>query len=130
MQTREQRLASKKRYREKNQTKIKQYRKENQERFKKYNKEYYVQHYKSEADITLEQFNALYEKQHGRCRICGRHQNELRRRLCADHNHKTNKVRGLLCDKCNLVLGYANDNIIVLSEAIKYLNDHDNSTNT
>ena len=38
-----------------------------------------------------------------------------------DHNHKTGKVRGLLCSSCNLILGYCNDNRDILSRLIVYL---------
>jgi hypothetical protein len=40
-------------------------------------------------------------EQEGKCAICQRHQNELTRTLCVDHDHKTNKVRALLCITCN-----------------------------
>jgi len=43
--------------------------------------------------------------------------------LAIDHNHLTNKVRGLLCNKCNQGIGFFNDNVHLLSEAIKYLNE-------
>jgi len=36
----------------------------------------------------------------------------------------TNKVRELLCRHCNLLLGYAADNITILQEAIVYLRKH------
>lgn len=55
--------------------------------------------------ITIEQYNEMFEKQGGKCAICGRHQSEFRTRLCVDHCHKTNRVRELLCQPCNAVLG-------------------------
>jgi len=38
-----------------------------------------------------------------------------------DHNHKTGFIRGLLCDRCNLLIGEAHENTMVLVNAIKYL---------
>lgn len=40
---------------------------------------------------------------------------------CIDHDHKTNKVRGLLCSKCNLGIGMFEDNSENLKNAIEYL---------
>jgi ribosomal protein L24E len=42
-------------------------------------------------------------------------------RLCIDHDHFTNKYRGILCDNCNRVLGMVHDNPIILEEMITYL---------
>ena len=74
--------------------------------------------------ITLKEYTKLFNKQKGKCPICGKHQNELKQSLCIDHDHKTNNVRGLLCSKCNLILGNANENVQVLADAINYLNIH------
>ena len=57
----------------------------------------------------------------GKCFICGLDKD--RRNLCVDHCHTTGKVRGLLCDNCNVGLGRFKDNITLLEKAIKYLND-------
>jgi len=43
----------------------------------------------------------LFKQQKGRCAICGKHQNEFKRRLNLDHNHTTGQIRGLLCYYCN-----------------------------
>ncbi len=73
----------------------------------------------------------LFEIQKGRCAICGRgirlergkmEDRELRAHV--DHNHTTEKVRGLLCNSCNLLLGFAKENVNVLKAAIKYLKVH------
>jgi hypothetical protein len=47
--------------------------------------------------ITPEDFEEMAKAQKYRCRICGRREV----RLCVDHNHKTGRVRALLCDSCN-----------------------------
>lgn len=69
--------------------------------------------------ISLDEYNALFLKQGGVCKICGKYQQH--ENLAVDHNHKTGKVRGLLCSSCNKGLGYFKDNPIILKEAIKYL---------
>jgi len=53
-----------------------------------------------------------------RCEVCGSES-----RLCADHDHTTGKFRGTLCNKCNSVLGLANDSIDTLLKLIEYLRD-------
>jgi len=44
--------------------------------------------------------------------------------LVLDHDHRTKAVRGLLCSSCNSMLGFANDSIDTLYEAIAYLRKH------
>ena len=51
------------------------------------------------------------------CCICGEKQE-----LVIDHDHRTGKVRGLLCGSCNKGLGFFKDNKKYLNSAIKYLN--------
>lgn len=57
--------------------------------------------YKHLYGISLDDYNDMYSKQDGRCAICGRSYP----RLSVDHDHKSNKVRGLLCNSCNMTLG-------------------------
>ena len=66
----------------------------------------------------------MFNKQEGKCLICGHHQNEFKRRFDVDHNHITGKIRGLLCINCNLIIGNAYENINTLKEIIDYLNKH------
>lgn len=54
--------------------------------------------------ITLNKYNRILSDQDNRCAIC---QEELIK-SCLDHCHKTNKVRGILCQHCNSGLGYFN----------------------
>jgi len=61
------------------------------------------------------------------CMICGESASEHKERtgkfLAVDHSHVTGKVRGLLCDRCNLVLGKMEDNPDLLMKAVSYLTD-------
>ena|ERR1035437_7804060 len=75
-----------------------------------------------EYGIGTKEYNELVVKQEGKCLICGIHQNNLGKTLSVDHNHSTKEIRGLLCNSCNLGLGYFKDNLINLMRAIKYLN--------
>lgn len=72
-------------------------------------------------NITMEQYNKIFDKQHGRCAICNEHQSELKSALGVDHNHKNNIVRGLLCHRCNMAIGLLRESIELLNNAKKYL---------
>lgn len=54
--------------------------------------------------ITVSEWKALFEKQKNRCAICDRHSSEFKKSLAVDHDHKTGRVRGLLCFSCNRYL--------------------------
>ena len=71
--------------------------------------------------ITKIEYNKMFKAQKGCCAICGRHQSEFGKRLAVDHNHLTGKIRGLLCNSCNLILGHAKDSRGVLLRAMQYL---------
>ncbi len=75
----------------------------------------------SKYGLTPEDYNMMFERQKGKCLGCEKHQSEFSRRLVVDHDHKTGKIRGLLCTPCNLILGYAKDQTVVLESLIKYL---------
>lgn len=71
-------------------------------------------------NLTREEYDRLVIKQSYLCAIC---ESEPRgnTRLHVDHDHKTNQVRGLLCDDCNNGLGRFEDDIELLRKAIEYL---------
>ncbi len=114
-------ICSKKRVIEYN-LKNKQKRIENHKQWRKNNphkeREYYL---KRKYGITPKEYNEMYDKQYGKCAICGVHQSELERVFCVDHDHKTGEIRGLLCNDCNSVLGYCKDNQFILLKSIEYL---------
>jgi hypothetical protein len=85
--------------------------------------------------ITLEQYEKMCEEQCNLCAICGKPETRKSRskiilaRLSIDHCHKKSidgkvHIRGLLCARCNLMIGYADDEIEKLQSAIEYLKKH------
>lgn len=77
--------------------------------------------------LTQEQYDALLKAQGGCCVICPRSGSGDSRTkyLFVDHEHKTGKVRGLLCGPCNAALGAFGDSCERLKVAIAYLQAHD-----
>ena len=69
--------------------------------------------------LSKEQYDILFESQGHRCAICGTW--DGKEALAVDHCHKIGRIRGLLCRKCNLALGYTNDDTAILQKAIDYL---------
>lgn len=72
---------------------------------------------KKKYDLTPEDYSQMFENQQGKCQICNLSFNKL----SVDHNHLTSKVRGLLCNKCNVILGLAKDNVEILQAGVLYL---------
>jgi hypothetical protein len=70
--------------------------------------------------ISMEQYQVLLVKQGGKCGICKRPE-RLGQALSVDHDHKTGRVRGLLCRKCNRSLGGFDDDPVRLEAALRYL---------
>lgn len=69
--------------------------------------------------INLEDYKRMLKEQGGVCKICG-----IKEPTNVDHCHITEKVRGLLCGTCNVMLGMAKDNINILASGIRYLEDN------
>lgn len=71
--------------------------------------------------MTLESYEALLTAQDSKCAICNLDVKYHRRALNVDHCHETGRVRGLLCDDCNIALGKFKDDISSLLRAAEYL---------
>lgn len=56
--------------------------------------------------LTEEQYDQMLVQQNGVCKICERPSRGRCSRLAVDHDHKTGKIRGLLCMVCNTRLGF------------------------
>ena len=62
--------------------------------------------------ITLVEYDQMIADQGGGCKICM--EPPGKKRLAVDHDHKTGRVRGLLCLGCNTALGNVKDNPVLL----------------
>lgn len=88
-------------------------------------------------NLTLEQYENMFKYHNDKCAICNKPETRKPKNskkvynLCIDHCHKNEskgimKIRGLLCHKCNHMIGHANDDINILRRAISYLESHNN----
>jgi len=99
---------------------------------KKYNKRYFQEHREKMRNfhmlyrhgLSLEQIDQMLIKQNHKCQICGESLIETKRNI--DHDHKTNVIRGILCDFCNVGIGYFHDDPEILKKAIDYLHESQN----
>jgi hypothetical protein len=66
--------------------------------------------------MSVEDLDAMLLAQHGACAIC-----QTAPAVHVDHDHQTNKVRGLLCFRCNAALGQLGDDPLVVRRAARYL---------
>lgn len=78
---------------------------------------------KYKYNMSVEDFNNLYELQNGNCAICNTHLEKGTNDCSVDHDHNTGEVRGLLCNTCNRCLGMLDDSTKRLYSAIRYLKD-------
>lgn len=73
--------------------------------------------------ITVAEYDDMHDAQNGLCKVCGNPE-ELDRRLAVDHNHQTGKVRGLLCFKCNVILGHIEKTgLAMIAKVLDYLDE-------
>ena len=98
--------------------------KECRKQFKEPKEKRWKRHLKYKFNITADDYNKLFLDKEGKCKICSISQLELDKKLCVDHCHKTNIIRGLLCDSCNVSIGRFNDDVNLLKNAINYLEDN------
>jgi hypothetical protein len=71
--------------------------------------------------ISYQDLLMMKEEQDYKCAICGIHEENITKKLAVDHDHKTNQVRGYLCNNCNRGIGLLKDDVEVMKKAIEYL---------
>ena len=113
---------------------VQRWREANPERYKAYRRRYLAEHgeekrrrdreghLRRKYGVNQNMFEALVSAQLGNCVICGANEDL---NLHIDHDHRTNKVRGLLCGKCNKAIGLLNDDPELLMAAKLYLEQAD-----
>ena len=79
--------------------------------------------YKVLYGMTIADYDKKLAEQNGVCAICGGI-NVKGHKLAIDHNHATGAIRGLLCRRCNLGLGYFKDSNKNLERAFLYLKNY------
>ena len=67
--------------------------------------------------ITIEEYESMLADQDNKCCICKKTMDKP----VIDHDHKTLKIRGILCSNCNVAIGLLEDNKTNLFNAIAYL---------
>ena len=97
---------------------VRKYREKNPERER-------ARHLMREYGITLAEYNAMLVQQGSVCAICKQpetqERNGVKYSLAVDHCHKTGKVRGLLCFKCNSAIGSFEKRNVPISNIERYL---------
>lgn len=81
-------------------------------------------HLKRTYGLTIDDLLSLMEAQNNLCSICKTDLRELNpKNVHIDHCHKSEdmKIRGVLCNKCNMALGLLNDDVDLLKSCIDYL---------
>lgn len=82
---------------------------------------YYI---KSKYGISFIEYKNLLSISGYCCEICGTKEPENAKnkdKLCIDHCHNSNEIRGVLCRNCNSALGMFKENIEVIKQSLKYL---------
>lgn len=106
---------------EKARERSRKYYKRNPEEVKERNRKQCLKKY----GLSLKEYARIFRKQGGVCAICGEPEQQPKRKyLCVDHDHRTEKFRGLLCSECNLIVGIVEKNPLVLQKVTTYLSKH------
>lgn len=80
--------------------------------------------------LRRHEYDNLVSEQGNKCAICFQYETYINKQLDSpnplsiDHCHRTKKVRELLCQKCNAVLGMSRESIEILESAIDYIRRH------
>ena len=77
--------------------------------------------FKKFYNLTQDQYEEKVKLQNGLCAICHKKPKKI---LEVDHNHQTGSVRGLLCRKCNMALGFLHEDTEIITNLLQYIRDY------
>lgn len=80
---------------------------------------HYFERLKTRYGLDVDQVLAVLNLKQGKCDICGRCISESR--ICFDHCHEENVIRGLLCVSCNSGIGFLKESADIAEKAAAYL---------
>jgi hypothetical protein len=92
-------------------------------------KSYQTAWLKHRYKITPDQLIELLRAYNNQCAVCFQSEKYETRRLCIDHNHMTNQIRGILCNNCNRALGLLGDSIPNIKNLLSYMEKHSEKDN-
>lgn len=83
----------------------------------------YITNYirKLKFNISKEEYDLILKSQNNCCAICNKNRELFKRDFAIDHCHKSNKIRGLLCTRCNIGIGMLQEDLSIMDSAIKYI---------
>jgi hypothetical protein len=106
----------------------KQYRDKHRDKMRQYAKKYrdahrdVPQHLMRKYGITVEDKQAMWDRQDGKCAVCKEPMKHVfDRDCCVDHCHETKKVRGLIHWYCNILVGVLEAKPLTLQQVIAYV---------
>lgn len=76
---------------------------------------------KTKWGLTIAEYDAMLAAQGGGCAVCKTQTPGGMGRFPVDHDHVTGKIRGLLCNLCNVGLGHLKDSPTLLRQAADYI---------
>jgi hypothetical protein len=78
-------------------------------------------HFRCCFGIDTKDYDLMSAKQNNCCAICGKLQSDGNCPMCVDHNHQTNIIRGLLCQRCNIGVAFLEKQPEFLTKMTAYL---------
>lgn len=107
------------------------FRRDNEPGYREYVRNYArKRRFRIKFGITIEDYEKMLAAQGGGCAICHRTDKVIDGHLGTpkmfpvDHDHKTGRMRGILCDRCNRGIGLLQDSVELIKSALKYLQKH------
>lgn len=79
----------------------------------------YNKHLRYRYGISIQTFNELYNQQHKQCKLCK--QPLKKEEAVVDHNHTTDKLRGIVHQKCNMLIGWFEASLEYKDQITAYL---------